>query len=177
MSRWNWRAKTSFVSLGMSLGLCLSLMALLTAQKVHAKELTHRLGVGYKDQFSLQIPSVAIQYYPNSDLFVSAAVGIDTQDQNSRFGLMGRLNRVVFKEDNMNFYLGGGLGLYNSEIGTVSSSGVEIQGVMGAEFFFAGLESLGFSFEAGVAVSSGSSGVRFMTYGHSPLRAGMIFYF
>ena len=144
---------------------------------VMAKDLSSRLGVGYKDQFYTSTPSIAVQYYPGPSLGFSLALGVDTQESNSRFGLMAKLYRVIFQEDNMNFYMGSGAGLLSEEVNNKNQSGFELNGFVGAEFFLPGLESLGFSFEAGVAVTSVSSQVRFRTFGDSPLRAGMIFYF
>jgi len=142
-----------------------------------AKDMSNRLGIGYKNQFGADVPGVAVQYYPGSDLALSGTLGVDTQTANSRFGAMLKLNKVVFQEDNMNFYMGAGAGLLSQETTGRTDSGFELMGFGGAEFFLPGLENLGFSFEAGVAVTSLSNGVRFRTFGDSPLRAGMIFYF
>jgi hypothetical protein len=142
-----------------------------------AKDMSNRLGVGYKNQSSIDLPSVAVQYYPGTDLGLSAALGVDTQSKNSRFGFLVKLNRVIFQEDNLNFYMGAGSGLLSQETNGVNESGFELMGFGGAEFFMPGLENLGFSFEAGTAITSVSSGVRFRTFGDSPIRAGMMFYF
>jgi hypothetical protein len=58
-----------------------------------------------------------------------------------------------------------------------TESGFQLLAYGGAEFFFAGLENLGFSTEFGPSVTSLSSQVRFATFGDSPLRAGITFYF
>jgi hypothetical protein len=146
-------------------------------QSVHAKDLTTRLGVGYKDQFSVALPSIAVQYYPNANLGVAAALGLDTQSQNSKFGFSVKVFRVIYMEDNLNFYMGTSAGLVSVESGSSTSSGFELNGLIGCEYFFGGLENLGFTFETGVAVRSISSGVSFRTVGDSPLRGGVTFYF
>ena len=152
--------------------------ASVTAQ---AKSLNHRLGVGYKNQFLADIPSLAGQYYASDNTAFNAALGIQSGSNASKFGLMARVNHVVFPEEHMNFYLGAGLGTYNTSVTTagnsVSDSGVEIDGYVGSEFFLPGLDSLAFYFEAGIGVVSGSNGVIFRTFGQSPLQAGMLFYF
>jgi hypothetical protein len=166
------------------------LSAVLTAMAIfsfhstaQAKELTNRLGVGYSNQFSEEVPSLSVRYWPDPKLGVGAALGVDTEEDNARFGFMAKLYRVIFTEDNMNFYMGTGAGLISREqpkssgTGTTNDSGFELIGFCGGEFFFSGLDSLGFSFEAGVGVTSISSDVRFRTFGDSPLKAGMIFYF
>ncbi len=148
--------------------------------QIHAKDLTSRLGIGYADQFGIDggLPSVAIRYYPNANLGVAGQIGIDTKEDYAKFGAMAKVFRVIFMEDNMNFYMGGGAGMISRELpGEGNESGFELAGFFGGEFFLPGLESLGFNFEAGVGVTSISSEVRFRTIGDSPLKAGMSFYF
>ena len=144
-----------------------------------AKDMTNRLGVGYKNQFAVDLPGgVAAQYYPSADIGFSAALGVDTQQNMSKFGFMGKVYRIIFTEENMNFYMGAGAGLISNQTTAANTdSGFELNGFVGGEFFIHGLDSLGFTFEGGVGISSLSSGVRFRTFGDSPLRGGMIFYF
>ncbi len=142
------------------------------------KDLSNRLGLGYKDQFSNDVPGIAVQYYPSREFGLAAVLGLDTQENASRFGLMLKAMRVVFEEDNLNFYMGGGAGLISTEISAGNNeSGFELNGFAGVEFFLAGLDSLGFSLETGVGISSIESQTRFRTIGDSPLRAGATFYF
>jgi hypothetical protein len=150
---------------------------MLPPQQAQAKDLSNRLGIGYKNQFSTDLPGLAIQYYPGSDLGFSATLGVDTEKDNSRFGCMVKLYRIIFQEENLNFYMGAGAGLLSQEHVGTNDSGFELMGFGGAEFFFAGLENLGFSFEMGTAITSISSGVRFRTFGDTPFRAGIMFYF
>ncbi len=149
----------------------------LTASVAEAKDLSNRLGVGYKNQSSVDLPSLAIQYWPGAELGFSASLGLDTQTNNSKFGAMAKIYRVVFQEDNMNFYLGAGAGVLSIETAGKNESGFELLGYAGVEFFLPGLDSVGFSFETGTGITSISSGTRFRTFGDSPLRAGAIFYF
>jgi len=159
------------------LGLAALSSIILMAPNAFAKDLTNRLGVGYKNQFGIDMPAVAVQYYPGPELGFSASVGVDTEEDNSKFGINAKLYRIIFQEDNLNFYLGAGAGMLSQEIASENESGFELMAFLGAEFFFTGLENLGFSFEAGTAVTSLSSNVRFRTYGDHPLRAGIMFYF
>lgn len=163
-----------------------ALLVLLVSSMGWGKDLSSRLGIGYSDQFSTDLPSVAMRYYPDPKLGVGAALGVDTEEDNARFGFMVRLYRVLgegFMEDNMNFYMGTGAGLISTEkvnatTGlTDSDSGFELTGFCGGEFFLTGLENLGFSFEAGVGVTSIHSEVRFRTVADHPLKAGITFYF
>lgn len=152
-------------------------LTIFSGSQSFAKDMTNRLGVGYKNQFATDLPGVALQYYPGADIGVSGVMAIDTQKANSRFGMMAKLHRIIFHEDNLHFYMGAGAGVLSMETSGTNESGFELQGFGGTEFFFSGIENLGFSFETGVSVASLSSSVRFRTVGDSPIRAGMIFYF
>ena len=145
----------------------------------HAKDLGTRLGVGYTNQFGLNgdLPSIAMRYFPNGDYGIMGALGVDTQEDNSRFGAHFKILKLVFKEDNLNFYTGAGAGLVSRERNNQNDSGFDLSGFVGAEFFLPGLENLGFSFETGVGVTSMDNEVRFRTIGDHPLRAGIMFYF
>lgn len=142
-----------------------------------AKDLTSRLGLGFKDQSSVGLPSIALQYWPGSELGLSASIGLDTQTSNSRFSAIAKIYRVIFPEDNLNFYMGAGAGVLSVETAGNNQSGFELMGFAGVEVFIPGLDSVGWSFEAGTAITSISSGTRFRTFGDSPIKAGAIFYF
>ncbi|MCH2534418.1 MAG: organic solvent tolerance protein [Bdellovibrionales bacterium] len=154
------------------------IMTILMSAPVFAKDLTNRLGVGYSNHFSESLPSLSVSYYNSPDMAFSASIGVDTQENNSKFGFMARMKRIIFPENNLNFYMGAGAGIlsYENNAGT-TDSGFELNGFAGAEFFFSGLENLGFNFEFGIGVSSVSSQVRFYTLGQSPVHAGITFYF
>lgn len=146
-----------------------------------AKDLNSRLGVGIKNNTSLDLPMLAAVYYPNADVGLTAGLGTDTEENNSKFAFNVGIRRILFKENNMNFYYGGQIGMLNVETPTGAGnsdkeSGFDMNIVFGAEFFFAGLDSLGFSFEGGVGLSSLDE-TRFRTVGDHPLKAGLIFYF
>jgi hypothetical protein len=160
-------------------GRILILVVLLAVPAAFAKDLSSRLGIGYSDQFGLDesLPSLAVRYYPNADYGLMGALGVDTAKNNSRFGVSAKIVKIVFREDNLNFYTGAGAGIVSQETNGQNNSGFDLDGVAGAEFFLPGLENLSFSFEAGVGITSISNQTRFRTIGDSPLRAGIIFYF
>lgn len=142
-----------------------------------AVDLANRLGVGYSNQLSEDLPAITARYYPNASTGMSLAVGVNTRNDNSAFGVLAKLYRIVFTESNMNFYIGGGAGLLSVETAGQNNSGFELMGFLGGEFFLSGLENLGFTFEAGVGIRSDSDGTLFRTIGHHPLKGGIIFYF
>ena len=65
---------------------------------LYAKDLTNRLGFGYSDQFSIDLPSVMAMYYPNPDTGLSAALGVNTEDDASKFGLSFKYYKIIFPE-------------------------------------------------------------------------------
>jgi hypothetical protein len=141
-----------------------------------AKDLPNRLGVGVKKNTALDLPELAAVYYPTTDISFVGGLGIDTKKDESRFTVNAGVRRMVFKETNMNFYMGGSIGLVNYETAGDKKSGFELNALFGGEFFFTGLDSLGFTFEGGVGVVSADD-VRFRTLAEGPFSAGIIFYF
>jgi hypothetical protein len=151
-------------------------LAIFPSSIVHAKDLSNRLGIGIKNNNSVDLPAIAAVYYPNADVGFTGSLGVDTQDNESKFAANAGIRKILFREDHMNFYYGGQVGLVNFESSGNKESGFELNVVFGGEFFFAGLDSLGFSFEGGVGLSSLDK-TRFRTVGDDPLKAGLIFYF
>jgi hypothetical protein len=157
-------------------------MILLVTNQAQAVDLTHRLGVGFADQFPTtttygNLPSIAVRYYTQGDLGFGVNLGVRTADNDSRFGLGVKMMKVIFPEDKMNFYMGASASLLSSKVANVNDSGFELTAFVGSEFFWPDLPSLGVSFEAGVGITSLSNGVSFRTIGDHPFRAGMVFYF
>lgn len=160
----------------LSLMVTIACAGLLFSAPAMAKDLTSRLGVGIKNNTSEELPALAAVYWPSPDMAVTGGAGIDTQKDFSKMTLNGGLRRVLFREDHLNFYFGGQLGLVNYETLGNKQSGFELSALFGAEFFFAGLDSLAFTFEGGAGVASLKE-VRFRTIADHPFRAGVIFYF
>ncbi|MCC6138450.1 MAG: organic solvent tolerance protein [Bdellovibrionaceae bacterium] len=157
---------------------------ILISSSAFAADLTNRLGLGFSQQMgSVDIPMVTAHYYPNARFAISGALGIDTKKDDSKFGVLAKVRRVVFTENQLNFYMGasGGFSSHeeiNATTGAVENkSNTEISGILGAEFFFTGLDSLSFMFETGVGVITGDGGTRFRTLGSHPFSAGIVFYF
>ena len=151
-------------------------LILFFSQLILAKDLASRLGVGIKNNTSEDIPAVSVVYYPNHDFGITGGIGIDTKKEQSRFVVNGGVRKILFKENQLNFYFGGQLGMVNYEGNGEKQNGFELNALFGAEFFLTGLESLGFSFEGGAGISS-LKDVRFRTIADSPVRAGITFYF
>lgn len=162
----------------------LGIATILISSSAFAVDLTSRLGLGFSQQMgSVDIPMITAHYYPNARFAVSGALGIDTKKDDSKFGALVKVRRVIFTEAQLNFYMGASGGFtsheeLNATTGQIEDkSNTEISGIFGAEFFFAGLDSLSFMFETGVGVITGDGGTRFRTIGNHPFNAGIVFYF
>ncbi len=149
----------------------------LVSLQVSAKDMSHRLGIGPKSPFSFALPALAIHYFPNSEYAFTGALGINTEQNASKLGLQGGIRRILFEEKNMNFFIGGNLGLISHELAGENQSGFELLAIAGGEFFFQELENLGFNFDFGIGVSSLKKSNRFFTLANAPVSAGIIFYF
>jgi hypothetical protein len=142
-----------------------------------AKDMTERLGIGIKNNTAQSLPSLATVYYFTRNMAATGGFGIDTQKDYSAYQVHAGARKMIFLENNLNFYTGAQLGVISYENPIDGrSSGLEILAVIGAEFYFTGLENLAFTIEAGAAVSS-SKNTRFRTVADDPFRAGIIFYF
>jgi len=166
------------------MGLFLGSLFFLASSNAFAVDLTNRLGLGLSEQMgAIDIPMITASYYPNSRFGLSGAIGMDTKRDQSRFGVLGKIKRVVFTENQMNFYMGGSAGYsthdeYNATLlRTESKNNFELNAIIGGEFFFTGLDSLAFMFETGIGVITGDGGSRFRTIANAPFSAGIIFYF
>jgi hypothetical protein len=145
-----------------------------------ARELLGRAGLGYNAQFSNadrtgHTPAISLKYAfaPRSALeavagFYSGAGGD---------GVVAlKYCRTIRSENYVNFYFPLGLGYLTSR----GTSGIEILGGLGAEFFIPGVDSVGMAFEAGLSgetISSGTGSFVLKTFGASFLNAGMHYYF
>lgn len=154
-----------------------------SAQSALAVDLTNRLGIGYSQQMGAvhDLPMITAHYYPNTRFAISGAIGIDTKENDSRFGALVKVRRMIFMENQMNFYMGASTGFSNHEelVGAVyeDKSNFEFNAIIGGEFFLTGLDSLAFTFETGMGIITGDGGSRFRTIGDGMMNAGVIFYF
>ncbi len=153
-----------------------------TGSVANAVDLTNRLGLGFSQQMgAVDIPMITAHYYPNQRFAISGALGIDTKRDDSKFGALVKVRRMVFMESQMNFYMGAATGFSSHEeleaTGYEDKSNFEFSAILGGEFFLTGLDSLAFTFETGIGIITGDGGSRFRTIGDDLFSAGIIFYF
>jgi hypothetical protein len=150
----------------------------LAGGSAYARDMQGRFGLGFNRQFSNintqnAVPGISIKYALNRVIALEAIAGITTASPGNAVAAM-KFYSNIFSETNLNFYftIGGGLVTGNSVTGAEFLSG------LGTEFFVPGLESIGFSFELGAALTNLPSGSFVLkTYGATFLDAGVHFYF
>ena len=99
---------------------CIATLALILSCisfSAEARNLSHRLGVGYTSQIAVTpdstIPALSTKYYFGKSMAASLGIAFDTRSSASSFGLGIKGHYNVFFEDNLIFYTGGGLAFIN----------------------------------------------------------------
>lgn len=153
------------------------IMISIVSAAAETKDLTHRLGLGIKNNTSQSLPSLAAVYYPSKDYAFTGGLGFSSQTNYNQLQAHLGVRKMIYFETNLNFYMGAQWGVLNSENPIDGKhAGFEILAVCGAEFFFSGLENLGFTLEGGLAATTVKS-TSLRTVADDPLRAGIVFYF
>ncbi len=139
--------------------------ALLAPGSVQAKDLRNRVGVGFNNQFG-GVPSLSARYgLPMPDQVINTQVellfGMDLDGDDSTTDSISAGARLLYglvAEDNMNLFAAAGLGWvsYSNPSSSSSVSALRVQPGLSAEFFFFGLENLGFSADWGLNIDLGS---------------------
>lgn len=151
----------------------------LSTPLAQARDLTGRLGLGYNAEFANSdsnivnhVPAISLKYAISKDLGIEGVVGFNTgSPANDVVGL--KFFKNIFYETNLNFYFMAGAAAVQGN----SKSGAQIISGFGVEFFFPGLESLGFAMETGASLDNLGGSYALKTLGFSFLNAGIHFYF
>ena len=129
---------------------------------VEAKDLAKRIGLGYNSQIEtigvdyFQLAGPSVKYGITPDVGIQGIFGFSSYSNGVEFSVFvlgGKFFYNIVKEENMNFYAGGGLGILNVS-NAVDETGIVVCGYVGEEFFFSGLPNLGFSAEMGLVIES-----------------------
>ena len=140
---------------------CLFPLVLLFSTPAAAKDLRGRFGGGFNQQFG-HVSALSVRYAfptnsPAINVHLEGAFGLETQKEaDNRLFTGGRLLWGMIAEDNMNLYLAGGAGALSQN----DESTFRLQPAMIADFFFFGLENLGFTVEWGLNLDlAGETGI------------------
>lgn len=112
-----------------------------------------RMGIGYSGQLANDIPAISLKVQQTKAFAIGGLLGINTSDTEGGYGIGGKVYRILFDEPKLNFYAAGMFALLNQKNGVEDKSGFQMDFTVGSEFHFAGLESLGLSFETGVSIN------------------------
>ena len=156
----------------------LLILVILLPSLVSAADLRGRVGVGFTNQLANDIPAVSLKVQQSKTFSLGALLGFKSDQDNTLYGAGIKLYRIIFDEPQLNFYLAGLFAAENyiNEKNEVAG-GFQMDGTLGSEFHFQGLESLGFSLEFGVSVrNADDSGTSFQTLGDSLVKAAVHFY-
>jgi hypothetical protein len=104
-------------------------------------------------------------------------VGFNVNQERTLYGAGVKFYRIIYDEPQLNFYLAGLLASQNYLDDNRTVNGFQMDGTLGTEFHFSGLESIGFSFEFGFSARSvAPGGTSFQTLGDQMLTAAVHFY-
>lgn len=149
-----------------------------------AADLRGRMGVGASNQLANEIPAISFKIQQSKTFALGGLVGFRSDQDNTLYGAGVKFYRIIFDEPQLNFYMAGLFAtetyLDEGEDGKDDKvkSGFQIDGTLGTEFHFSGLESLGFSFEFGLSARNADpdGGTSFETLGDQFLKAAVHFY-
>jgi hypothetical protein len=157
----------------------LILMLVLMPSIVFGADLRGRMGVGMTNQLANGIPAISLKVQQSKTFALGGLLGFQSDQDQTLYGAGIKLYRIIFDEPQLNFYLAGlfATETYLDDEDKVES-GFQIDGTMGTEFHFSGLESLGFSVEFGVSARKAdpNGGTSLETLGDSFLKAAVHFY-
>lgn len=142
-------------------------------------DLRGRLGVGLSNQLANELPAISLKIQQSKTFALGAILGLKSDEDHTLYGAGVKLYRIIFDEPQLNFYMAGLFATQNYlNDKDKTKSGYQIDGTMGSEFHFSGLESLGFSLEFGLSVRnvSDEGGTTFQTLGDQFLKAAVHFY-
>lgn len=153
--------------------------ALLFSFSSWALDLRGRLGVGFTNQLANEIPALSVKVQRSKAYAVGALLGVKASEDQTLYGAGVKFYRIIFDEPQLNFYLAGLFATQNflDQEKDQVKSGYQVDGTLGSEFHFTGLESIGFSFEFGFSArNTGPQGASLETLGDHFIKAAVHFY-
>lgn len=143
-------------------------------------DLRGRMGVGASNQLANDLPAISLKLQQSKTFALGGLLGFKSDENNTLYGGGVKLYRIIFDEPQLNFYMAGLFAIQNylDPVADKVESGYQVDGTLGSEFHFSGLESLGFSFETGVSVRKvdATGGTSIQTLGDHFLKAAVHFY-
>jgi hypothetical protein len=145
-----------------------------------AADLRGRMGVGASNQLANDIPALSFKIQQSKTFALGGILGFKSDQDNTLYGAGLKFYRIIFDEPQLNFYMAGLFAAENYlDNRDKLKSGYQLDGTLGTEFHFSGIESIGFSFEFGLSVRNADpdgGGTSFQTLGDQFVKAAVHFY-
>lgn len=144
----------------------------------NAMSLLGRLGVGMSNQVASGMDTISFKIQRNRAMALGGFFGVSSGQDVTSYAVGGKIYRLIYDEPQLNFYTAGLLAFYTypNAAGDATENGHQLEGLLGTEFSFQGLESIGFSFEFGIGLVNYNDENSFRTTGHNLLKSAIHFY-
>lgn len=152
------------------------LSILLFAQSAYSMDRRGRLGIGMTNQLKNDLPAIAFKIQKSNAFSFGGVFGMSTRDPGGGHGFGLKAYRNLFDEPQLTFYGSLLAAIIKNKTTTGDDEGFQFDLTVGSEFSFAGLQSLGFSFETGVSFNKINSEFGIETVGYHFITAGILFY-
>ena len=151
---------------------------LLSITNATAKNLDGRIGPGVVLTDFQRAPALSVRWSPSQWVTTDYLLGFNTDDSVNLTLLGVKVVRHFILEENLNFYLGvGGYYLAAKVDGAaLVSTGIELDAILGLEFFLSGLPNLGLQVETGLGMRTVKK-MALRTLGNGFLGLGVHYYF
>ena len=137
------------------------------------------MGVGASNQLANGLPALSLKIQQSKTFALGGVLGFKSDEDHTLYGVGLKFYRIIFDEPQLNFYMAGLLASENYlDDEDKVKSGYQIDGTLGTEFHFSGLESMGFSFEFGISARNADKdgGTSLETLGDQFVKAAVHFY-
>jgi hypothetical protein len=155
------------------------ILSLLFTLPALGADLRGRVGVGATNQLANGVSALSLKIQRSKTFGLGAILGFKSNEDNTLYGAGVKFYRIIFDEPQLNFYLAGLFATQNylDEAEGKTKPGLQLDGTLGSEFHFSGMENIGFSFEFGLSArQSDTTGSSFQTLGDQFLKAAFHFY-
>jgi hypothetical protein len=153
-----------------------SLFVLPSTSFAIGQDLVGRLGVGMTQTFAHHVSALSIKMLTSPSFAFGALLGMKDSDAEKSLGVGVKAYKIIFDEPLLQFYGAGMLAILTQKTAAKSYAGQQVDLLLGSEFHFAGLESLGFSVEFGFSFHNLKDDFTIETVGHHFLQGGIHFY-
>ena len=114
-----------------------------------------RLGIGMSSHLPADIQTLSLKLQKSRSTAIGGTLGLNSNSDNTSYALGLKVFTNIYEEPQLNFYSAASANIFtylNTEKDK-TEQGYLVDATFGAEFSFAGLESIGLSFEFGLGLS------------------------